>query len=70
MKFEDFKKQLNGIKYAGVVEWKINLPFKTKQETIQKLLNICRDNLTVNWHIYYPEPTEQNPEPDIEITWS
>lgn len=69
MKFDEFQKLLKGIKYRVIQEWDIALPFNTDQETIQKILDICREHLLVDWHVVYPDPTELTPEPETNMYW-
>ena len=69
MKFKEFEKHLKGIPYTASDEWTIDLPHGTKQEVIQKVIDICKDLLIIDWHIIYPEPTEFCPEPRITIYW-
>jgi len=69
LKFNEFKKLLKGIKFKVVKEWNITLPHHTPRETIQNILDLCRENMLLDWHVIYPEPTGKDPEPEIKIYW-
>ena len=69
MKFADFQKKLKGVRFRVVDAWSFGLPFGTDREKIQIIIDICRDNLIVDWHIVYVQPTEAVPEPEISIYW-
>ena len=69
MKFDEFQKKLESIKYEVIGKWDISLPFNTTSETIQKLILICRENLITEWHMIFKQPTDANPEPNINIYW-
>ena len=67
MTFKEFEKHLKGIKYTANGAWDISLPYESKD--VQKLIDICREHLIVDWHITYPEPTEDVPNPTIFFYW-
>ena len=69
MTFAEFKKELSGIKYSSKKDWQIFLPFDTKRETLQKILDICKEHLMVDWHVVYGNETVENPSPEIKIFW-
>jgi len=66
----EIKKEVKlSIKSVSNKDWEIFLPFKTSASDIQKIFNICRKHLLVNWHIYIPEETEGDSKPDIKFWW-
>ena len=69
MSFNDFKKELKDIKYRSEKDWEIFLPFNTKREKIQFIIDKCREYLLIDWHIIYTEVTEKIPEPEIFMWW-
>lgn len=69
MSFKEFEKHLKGIKYKVKGDWDIRLKHGTKPETIQKIIDVCKEHLVIDWHIIYPEETEKELEPDIEVYW-
>jgi hypothetical protein len=70
MTFNEFKKELKGIKYRSKKDWEIFLPYDTKRETLQIVIDKCREHLLLDWHIYYKDETEEDKTPDIEISWN
>jgi len=69
MTFKEFQKELTniGIVYMVADEWHIRLPYK--RDDFQKIIELCRKHLLTNWHIYYVEETENNPRPDVFMSW-
>ena len=69
IKFKEFQKELEEIKYRSEKKWEIFLPFDTSREVIQTIIEKCRKHYLTNWHIVYPEPTNKIPEPEVEMFW-
>jgi len=69
MNFSEFTKELNGIQYKSDKEWEIFLPYDTKREEIQKIIDVSREHLLVDWHIIFGDITEENPTPYIKMCW-
>lgn len=69
MTFKEFEKHLKDIKYTVNGDWDISLSYDAKPERVQKLIDICREHLILDWHVIHGEVTEEIPEPDIRIYW-
>ena len=50
MTFNEFKKELKGIKYSSKKDWEILLPFDTKIEVLQTIIDKCKENMLLDWH--------------------
>jgi len=68
MTFKDFEKELKEINYKVNSDWSIALPYHNKID-VQKIIDICRAIQVIDWHVFYTEETEENPKPDILMTW-
>lgn len=69
MNFSEFKKELKNINFKSDKEWELFLPYDTKREIIQKIIDKCREHLLLNWHIIFGEESELVPQPYIKIYW-
>ncbi len=67
--FKEFEKALRGIRYHSITDWEILMPFNTKPEMLQRVIQKCREFLLIDWHVTFADPTEENPEPEIRMYW-
>jgi hypothetical protein len=67
--FKEFEKELKGIRYRSIADWEILMPFNTKPEMLQRVIQKCRDFLLIDWHVIISDPTEENPEPELRMYW-
>jgi len=69
----DFATILKSVKipHRSKKEWEIFFPNNITQEQLQSVINTCRENQLVNWHIIHPttEILEKNPKEEIRMYW-
>ena len=71
-KWEQLLKALKerSIKFKSTKEWELYLPYNVTNDHIWGIMAVCRELLTPNWHIIFPEPTDKNKEPDVHVWWA
>ena len=65
MIFNEFKKELKGIKYHSEKDWEILLPYDTKIEVLQTIIDKCKENMLLDWHRTHSEVEGE----DIRFYW-
>ena len=71
--YKEIKKEINTAlgktKISGTKDWEFFIETPVEQETVQAIVDVCKYNLLLDWHIIFGTPTEKTPHPKARIYW-